>query len=289
MHDFTAWWQHLPSQMNPVIFSVGSIAIRWYGTMYIIAFAIVWLLSRYRIADEKLPFDKAFPGDALTWAMGGVLIGGRVGYILFYGFDWFLQDPIGTLLPIHLGSGTCAFSGISGMSFHGGLIGVGIALWIFSRKHKVDFLKTVDLFIPAMPLGYTFGRLGNFINGELYGRVTTSAIGMYFPDAPTVALRHPSQLYEAFFEGIVLFIILWSIRKKAPWTGFLSGLYLIGYGTVRFFIEFFREPDAQLGFVFFNFSMGQVLCFLMIAAGVGIVLLSKQMAEKAKTAGGVKK
>ncbi|AOS83661.1 prolipoprotein diacylglyceryl transferase [Chlorobaculum limnaeum] len=289
MYDFTAWWQHLPSQMNPVIFSVGSIAIRWYGTMYIVAFAIVYLLSRYRIANEKLPFDKTFPGDALTWAMGGVLIGGRLGYILFYGFEWFLLDPIGTLLPFNFGSGACAFSGISGMSFHGGLIGVAIAMWLFARKQQVDFLKTVDLFIPALPLGYTFGRLGNFINGELYGRVTTSAIGMYFPDAPTVELRHPSQLYEAFFEGIVLFVILWSIRKKAPWPGFLSGLYLIGYGTVRFFIEFFREPDAQLGFVFLNFSMGQVLCFIMIAVGVGIVLLSKQRAAKAGIAGGGKR
>ncbi|ACF11415.1 prolipoprotein diacylglyceryl transferase [Chlorobaculum parvum NCIB 8327] len=281
MHDFITWWQHLPYDMNPIIFSVGPVAIRWYGTMYIIAFAIVWLLSKYRIATEKLPFDKSFPGDALTWAMGGVLIGGRLGYILFYGFEWFLQDPIGTLLPFNFGNGTCAFAGITGMSFHGGLIGVALALWLFTRKHKVDFLKTVDLFIPALPLGYTFGRLGNFINGELYGRVTTSAIGMYFPAAPTVALRHPSQLYEAFFEGIVLFIILWSIRKKAPWPGFLSGLYLIGYGTVRFFIEFYREPDAQLGFVFLNFSMGQVLCFLMIAAGIGILVWSKRRAAGA--------
>jgi len=289
MHDFITWWQHLPYDMNPIIFSVGPVAIRWYGTMYIIAFAIVWLLSKYRIATEKLPFDKSFPGDALTWAMGGVLIGGRLGYILFYGFEWFLQDPIGTLLPLNFGNGTCAFAGITGMSFHGGLIGVALALFLFTRKHKVDFLKTVDLFIPALPLGYTFGRLGNFINGELYGRVTTSAIGMYFPDAPTVALRHPSQLYEAFFEGIVLFIILWSIRKKAPWPGFLSGLYLIGYGTVRFFIEFFREPDAQLGFVFLNFSMGQVLCFLMIAAGVGVLLWSKPRAAKAGAAGGGKR
>lgn len=289
MHDFITWWQHLPYDMNPIIFSVGPVAIRWYGTMYIIAFAIVWLLSKYRIATEKLPFDKSFPGDALTWAMGGVLIGGRLGYILFYGFEWFLQDPIGTLLPLNFGNGTCAFAGITGMSFHGGLIGVALALWLFTRKHKVDFLKTVDLFIPALPLGYTFGRLGNFINGELYGRVTTSAIGMYFPAAPTVALRHPSQLYEAFFEGIVLFVILWSIRKKAPWPGFLSGLYLIGYGTVRFFIEFYREPDAQLGFVFLNFSMGQVLCFLMIAAGIGILVWSKQRAAKAGVAGGGKR
>ncbi len=289
MHDFTSWWQHLPSLMNPVIFSVGSIAIRWYGTMYIVAFAIVYLLSKYRINDEKLPFGKTFPGDALTWAMGGVLIGGRVGYILFYGFEWFLRDPIGTLIPINFSSGACAFSGISGMSFHGGLIGVALAMWLFARKQRVNFIKTVDLFIPALPLGYTFGRLGNFINGELYGRVTTSAIGMFFPDAPTVELRHPSQLYEAFFEGIVLFVILWTIRKKAPWPGFLSGLYLIGYGTVRFFIEFFREPDAHLGFVFLNFSMGQVLCFIMIAAGVGIVLWSKPQEEKAGITGGGKK
>lgn len=289
MHDFTTWWQHLPSQMNPVIFSVGGVAIRWYGTMYIIAFAIVWLLSRYRIATEKLPFDKTFPGDALTWVMAGVLIGGRLGYIFFYGFDWFLQDPVGTLLPIRFGSGTCAFSGISGMSYHGGVIGVIIAMWLFTRKHKADFFRSFDLFIPALPLGYTFGRLGNFINGELYGRVTTSPVGMYFPDAPEIALRHPSQLYEAFFEGIVLFIILWSIRKKAPWPGFLSGLYLIGYGTVRFFIEFFREPDAQLGFVFLNFSMGQVLCFIMIAAGIGILAVSKQMSTRTGIAAGGKK
>jgi len=284
MHDFTSWWQHLPYEMNPVIFSVGGFAIRWYGTMYIIAFAIVYLLSRYRIATEKLPFDKEFPGDALTWAMGGVLIGGRLGYILFYGFDQFLRDPVGILIPINF-SGTCAFAGITGMSFHGGLIGVALALWLFSRKHKVDFLRTVDLFIPALPLGYTFGRLGNFINGELYGRVTTSAIGMYFPNAPTFALRHPSQLYEAFFEGIVLFVILWTIRKKAPWPGYLSGLYLIGYGTVRFFIEFYREPDAHLGFVLMGLSMGQVLCFLMIAAGIGILAWSKKSTAKALTGG----
>lgn len=278
MHDFTSWWQHLPYDMDPVIFSVGGLAIRWYGTMYIIAFAIVWLLSRYRIATEKLPFTKGFPGDALTWAMGGVLIGGRLGYILFYGFEWFLQDPVGTLLPINFDNGTCVFTGITGMSFHGGLIGVAIALWLFTRKQKVDFLQTVDLFIPAMPLGYTFGRLGNFINGELYGRVTTSAIGMYFPNAPTVTRRHPSQLYEAFFEGIVLFAILWTIRKKAPWPGYLCGLYIIGYGTVRFFIEFFREPDAHLGFVLIGLSMGQVLCFLMIVVGVAILLWSKRRA-----------
>lgn len=276
MNDFLAWWQHLPSSMQPVIFSVGGVSIRWYGTMYIIAFSIVYLLSRYRIETEKLPFDKAYPGDVLTWAMAGVLLGGRIGYILFYGFQGFLADPVGTLLPIGTApGGGCSFSGISGMSYHGGLIGAMVAVAVCCRKHGRGFLETFDLFIPAVPLGYTFGRLGNFINGELYGRVTDSAIGMYFPMAPGASLRHPSQLYEAFFEGIVLFAILWLVRKKSPYSGFLSGLYLAGYGFVRFFIEFFREPDAQLGFVFFSFSMGQVLCFLMMAAGAAVVIASK--------------
>ena len=282
MTDFFAWWQQLPSSMNPVIFSLGGIAIRWYGMMYIVAFAIVYLLSRYRIATEKLPFDKEFPGDALTWAMAGVLLGGRIGYIIFYGFSDFLANPIGSIIPLATSNGACRFSGISGMSYHGALIGVVIAIALFTRKSGKGFLETFDLFIPALPLGYTFGRLGNFINGELYGRVTTSMIGMHFPAAPGNELRYPSQLFEAFFEGIMLFVLLWSLRKRAPYTGFLSGLYLLGYGLVRFCIEFFREPDAQLGFVFLSFSMGQVLCFLMMAAGTAIILASRPSSARKK-------
>ncbi len=280
MNDFVAWWQHLPSQMNPVIFTVGGVAIRWYGTMYIIAFGIVYLLSQYRISNEKLPFDRSFPGDALTWVMAGVLLGGRIGYILFYGFHDFLANPLGSLIPIGSANGGCSFSGISGMSYHGGLIGVVIAMTLFTRKSGKKLLDSFDLFIPALPLGYTFGRLGNFINGELYGRITDAAIGMHFPLAPGTALRHPSQLYEAFFEGVVLFVILWSIRKKAPYPGFLSGLYVFGYGFVRFCIEFFREPDAQLGFVLLHFSMGQVLCFLMMGIGLAILLLNRPSAKR---------
>jgi len=154
------------------------------------------------------------------------------------------------------------------MSYHGGLIGVIFAAWYYVRKEKLDWWNVVDLYIPAIPLGYTFGRLGNFINGELYGRLTTSPIGMYFPMAPAGELRHPSQLYEAFFEGIFLFAILWSIRKIKLPKGAMLALYLIGYGVVRFFIEYFREPDAHIGFVFLSFSMGQILCSLMIAGGI---------------------
>ncbi|MEI6758421.1 MAG: prolipoprotein diacylglyceryl transferase [Chlorobium sp.] len=283
MHNFLLWWQNLPSQMNPVIFSVGGFAIRWYGTMYIIAFAIFYLLTTWRIKKEKLPFEPDFVGDALTWVMAGVVLGGRIGYILFYGMGSFLKDPLGTLIPWSSTSGGCSFSGISGMSYHGGVIGVVLAVWLFTRSRKKGFFETFDLFIPSIPLGYTFGRLGNFINGELYGRVTNASIGMYFPFAPTHELRHPSQLYEAFFEGIVLFCILWLIRRKSPFTGSLSALYLFGYGFVRFFIEYFREPDAQLGFVLLNFSMGQVLCFIMMLAGVVMFIATKPASVSART------
>ncbi len=275
MNDFLFWWQHLPSQMNPVIFSVGTFALRWYGMMYVVAFGIVYLLTVYRIKSEKLPFEPALVGDVLTWAMVGVVLGGRLGYILFYGTNFLLSDPLGTLSPWSFTPGGCRFSGISGMSYHGGVIGVIVALFAFTRSRKKLFFETFDLFIPAIPLGYTFGRIGNFINGELYGRVTESAIGMYFPLAPTHQLRHPSQLYEAFFEGIFLFVVLWLLRWRENNTGSLSALYLFGYGFVRFFIEFFREPDAQLGFVLLNFSMGQVLCFLMMIGGIGIFFATR--------------
>jgi phosphatidylglycerol---prolipoprotein diacylglyceryl transferase len=279
MNNFLLWWQNLPSSMNPVIVTIGGFPLRWYGMMYIVAFTVAYLLTRYRLKSEKLPFDKTFVGDALTWAMVGVVLGGRIGYILFYGMHEFLQDPFGTLIPWVSSSGGCRFAGITGMSYHGGILGTIIALFAFSRSRKRGFFETVDLFIPSIPLGYTFGRLGNFINGELYGRVTTSLAGMYFPMAPTHELRHPSQLYEAFFEGIVLFLILWLIRKKSPFAGFLSAIYLFTYGFFRFFIEFFREPDAQLGFVFLNFSMGQVLCFLMMISAIAVFLVSRRLSS----------
>ncbi|GBE05669.1 prolipoprotein diacylglyceryl transferase [bacterium BMS3Abin10] len=163
------------------------------------------------------------------------------------------------------------------MSYHGGLIAVIIATMIFCKKNKISFWRFTDLLISAIPLGYMFGRIGNFLNGELYGRVTTAAWGMYFPLDATGRLRHPSQLYEAFFEGIFLFAILWNLRKRSAFNGYLSSLYLIGYGLVRFFIEFVREPDVQLGFVLGPLSMGQVLCFFMILAGMAIFLVKRNI------------
>ena len=197
----------------------------------------------------------------------GLFIGARLGYVVFYDFSYYLKHPLEIVIPFSFSNGI-TFVGISGISYHGGLIGAVFAGWLYVHKIQLNPWEVIDLCFPAAPLGYTFGRLGNFINGELYGRVTAAKIGMYFPLSPTKELRHPSQLYEAFFEGIVLFIVLWRVRKIKLPKGAMIALYLFGYGLVRFFIEFFREPDAHLGFVLLSFSMGQVLCALMIASGV---------------------
>ncbi len=254
--------------MSPVIFQIGWFKLQYYGLMYIAAFATTFFLVLYRLKHEKR-FDISTDQvkDAITYLILGLIIGARLGYVLFYNLPHYLNHPLEIILPFSFANGI-TFTGISGMSYHGGLIGATLAGWLYVRRTKIDWWDGVDLFVPAIPLGYTFGRLGNFFNGELYGRVTTSSIGMYFPLAPTRQLRHPSQLYEAAFEGLFLFVVLWSIRRVKMPKGAMLAIYLIGYGTVRFVIEFFRQPDVQLGFVVGPFSMGQVLCFLMIAAGM---------------------
>ncbi len=267
MSSFWEWWQHLPSQISPVIFSVGGFELRWYGTMYIIAFALTYVMVRLQIRRGEYDYSDEVIESFFMWAILGVLIGGRIGYVIFYNLGYYLQHPLEAILPFSFGNGV-QFTGIAGMSYHGGVIGVLFAFVYVSKKYHLNFFRLTDLVVPVIPLGYTFGRLGNFINGELYGRVTEVPWGMYFPAAPTNQLRHPSQLYEAFFEGIFLFIILWSIRKKSPFPGFLSGLYLIGYGVVRFFIEFYRMPDDHLGTVLGVLTMGQILCLAMITGGL---------------------
>jgi phosphatidylglycerol---prolipoprotein diacylglyceryl transferase len=270
-------WQHLPAQISPTIFSFGSFQLRYYSMMYLVAFAVVYFLTLYRIKNEGYEYTAETIQDYLVWAMLGVIIGGRFGYALFYNFGYYFHHPLEIILPFDFSHGF-KFVGISGMSYHGGLIGVVIVFILFCRKHKFNPWHFGDLFCPAIPLGYTFGRIGNFINGELFGRVTTVPWGMYFPLDSTRSLRHPSQLYEALFEGIVLFILLWLIRKKKMFDGFLVGIYICGYGFVRFFIEFFREPDYQLGLVLGFMSMGQVLCLLMMAAGIIILIWRKNAA-----------
>ncbi len=268
MYDFQTWWQHLPQNISPVIFEIGWFKLQYYGLMYIVAFGITFFLVLHRLKYEKrFEFTTDQIKDITTYLIIGLIVGARLGYVLFYNFSYYIHHPLEIILPFSFSNGI-TFTGISGMSYHGGLIGATIAAWVYFHKAKLNWWSGVDLFVPVVPLGYTFGRLGNFINGELFGRVTTSSIGMYFPLAPAGELRHPSQLYEAFFEGIFLFLILWNIRKIKIPTGAMLALYLIGYGMVRFFIEYFREPDSHLGFVLLSFSMGQILCLLMIAAGI---------------------
>jgi phosphatidylglycerol:prolipoprotein diacylglycerol transferase len=280
MSVFWDWWQQLPQHMSPVIFEIGWFRLQYYGLMYIVAFVFTYFLVLYRIKhEERFEFSKNQVNDITTYAILGLIIGARLGYVLFYNLAYYLRHPLEIFLPFSFSDGF-AFTGISGMSYHGGLIGVLIAVLWYVRKAGLNYWDVMDLYVPVVPLGYTFGRLGNFINGELFGRTTTSPIGMYFPQAPDKALRHPSQLYEAFFEGIFLFIILWSIRKIRVPKGAMLALYIIGYGTVRFFIEFFREPDAHLGFIFLSFSMGQILCTIMIAAGIGLYLYLRQKEQR---------
>ena len=269
--DFIVWWQTLPSKMDPILLSIGSFSIYWYSTMYLVAFGIVYLLCRSKINNKeytKLTLPEF--EDLLSWCFIALIIGARLGYVLFYNFEYYIDNPLEILLPFSIKNGVWKFTGIAGMSYHGGVIGVLIAIWMYARKKVLHLYTVADFLTPAIPLGYFFGRIGNFINGELYGRVTEASIGMYFPNAGDYQLRHPSQLYEAFFEGIVLYFLIKSLRTRFTFLGFNSGLYVFGYAFFRFFIEYVREPDNHLGFILLNLSMGQLLCIAMMFGGVVI-------------------
>ncbi|MBI5409818.1 MAG: prolipoprotein diacylglyceryl transferase [Nitrospirae bacterium] len=267
--QFINFWQQIPEHIKPYIFQLGQFQLRYYGLMYIIAFAVLYLLSFHRLKHEDFPYSRTDVENYLVWAMLGLLLGARLGYVFFYNCSYYMSNPLEIIMPFSF-SGGFHFTGLAGMSYHGGLIGVILVSVVFCKRHKINIWQFGDFLIPSIPIGYTFGRLGNFINGELYGRPTTVPWGMYFPLDETRQLRHPSQLYEALFEGVFLFVVLWSIRKKKCFDGFFLSLYLIGYGAVRFFIEFFREPDAQLGTFFGFITMGQILCLGMMLTGFGI-------------------
>jgi len=274
------FWQHLPSLISPVIFSIGGFSLRWYGVSYLFAALTVYFLARYRLQTEKFSIKPVQLLDFLGYVFVGVLVFGRLGYIVFYDFPSFLADPLFTLLPV---DADLSFTGFSGMSYHGGLIGAVLTGLMYCKRGPVSPGEMADLIVPAFPLGYMFGRLGNFMNGELYGRVAHVPWGMYFPHDPAGLLRHPSQLYEAFGEGTLLFLILWLIRGKVrPYEGIMLPLYLIGYGVIRFFIEFYRQPDLHLGTVLGPFTMGQVLCLAMIFAGTlwSVLILKNRHSER---------
>ena len=268
--------------MDPVLLSIGPFSIYWYSTMYLVAFGVVYLICSRQIKNGKFKLINLNQfEDLLTWCFIGLLIGARLGYVIFYNFDYYLSHPLEILLPVAYRDGSWVFTGIAGMSYHGGVIGVLTAIWLFSRKVNLHLFVLADFLTAAIPLGYFFGRIGNFINGELYGRSTDSFIGMHFPNAPGQFLRHPSQLYEAFFEGIVLYYVIKMFNNKN--LGFNSGMYVFGYAFFRFFIEFFRQPDAHLGFILFELSMGQILCIVMMLSGMYIWYVGKKDSLKTQT------
>ncbi|MDR1931856.1 MAG: prolipoprotein diacylglyceryl transferase [Spirochaetales bacterium] len=308
-----------PSWLSPEI--IPGLPFRWYGLMYLVAFGIAYLLFNYQVKERKLELSKDLTTSLFFWGIIGLLLGARILSALVYNYDVnepnkYLLNPLLIFWPF---DENFRFVGLQGMSYHGGLIGGTLAIFIYCRRKGLCFLEMADIAVTSVPLGYTFGRLGNFINGELYGRVTASGWGIIFPYAEKLSLRlawvretalqaglplpagsagsdgminlprHPSQLYEAFFEGIVLWLILWFVlRGKARFKGFMTGAYIIGYGLVRFFIEYFRQPDKTLGFPIqlysgdnpiqllvspWNFTTGQIFCLLMILAGAALLYI----------------
>ena len=249
-------------EIDPVLIQIGPLAIRWYALAYVAGILLGWGYINRLISLYQHSVTKKYVEDFVNWAIFGILIGGRLGYVVFYKAGYYLFNPLEALMIWH-----------GGMSFHGGMIGVVVAAYLFAKSRGIKFFHLQDLIAAAAPIGLFFGRLANFVNGELYGRITLGPMGMIFPNTEGLP-RHPSQLYEAALEGLVLFVVLYALirfRNALKTPGVLSASFLIGYGASRFIVEFFREPDAHLGFVFGAFSMGQLLSLPMIALGVYVL------------------
>jgi phosphatidylglycerol:prolipoprotein diacylglycerol transferase len=243
-------------QFDPIAIHLGSFGIHWYGLMYLIGFLAFLGLGKWQIKYRTWHgWTDAMLDDALFFGALGVILGGRLGYVVFYQFAYFIDHPL-EILAVWQG----------GMSFHGGFLGVLVGMWIFARKYQLKWLGIMDFVAPLVPLGLGAGRMGNFINGELWGRVTTANYGMVFPQVDNL-VRHPSQLYEFVLEGIVLFLALWIYSAKRRATGAISALFLIGYGSFRFIAEYTREPDDYLGLLSMGLSMGQWLSWPMVVLG----------------------
>jgi phosphatidylglycerol---prolipoprotein diacylglyceryl transferase len=250
----------LAPNIDPVAIHLGPLKVHWYGLMYVLGFVVLWFFAtrRARRPDSGWTGDQV--GDLVFYGALGVILGGRLGYMLFYNFSHYLSHPLDALKVWQ-----------GGMSFHGGLIGVLLAAWYFGRRNGKSFFAVTDYIAPWVPIGLGLGRIGNFINHELWGKVSDVPWAMVFRDGGPLP-RHPSQLYQVALEGVALFVLLWGFARKPRPTASVSGLFLAGYGTFRFVVEFVREPDPQLGYLAFGWlTMGQVLSLPMVLAGIGLM------------------
>lgn len=246
--------------IDPIAFTLGPLTVHWYGIMYLIGFCAAWWLGLRRANQASNSWQAEHIGDLIFYGALGVILGGRLGYILFYDLSSYLADPL-AILMIWQG----------GMSFHGGLLGVLVAMWLYGRKTQRTFFEVTDFLAPLVPIGLGAGRIGNFINGELWGRVSDAPWAM--APAAGMAPRHPSQLYEAILEGLVLFLILWLYSAKPRPTMAVSGMFVTFYGVFRFSVEFVREPDVHIGYLAFGWlTMGQALSLPMMFGGLGLVM-----------------
>lgn len=241
--------------IDPVFLRLGPLQFRWYGLMYLLGLAAAYVLIKRRAADCKIALSQEQLYDLIVYSAVGVFVGGRLGYTLFYNFSYYVQNPL-KLIAVWEG----------GMSFHGGLLGTILALILFAKRRGFPIMTIADLITPSVPVGLGLGRIGNFINGELFGRPTDVDWCMVFPGAGPEC-RHPSQLYEAGLEGVVLFVLLWVVGRQPRPPGTVFWTFITAYGLCRIVVEFFREPDVHLGFIFGPFSMGQLLSFPMILIG----------------------
>ena len=250
-------------QIDPVAFSLGPFQVHWYGLMYLFAFLTGWGLMHRRAAQpawKGLGWNGQKVNDLISWTMLGVIVGARFGYVLFYDLSEFLQDPVEIIRIWH-----------GGMSFHGGLLGIVGCIWWWSRQQHFRFFDVIDFIVPMVPPGLFFGRIGNFINSELWGGITACPLGMVFPNGGPLP-RHPSQLYEATLEGICLFVILWLFSQKIRPTGRVAGMFATCYAVFRMAVEFVRQPDQQLGYLAFGWvTMGQVLCVPLLLVGIWLL------------------
>lgn len=250
----------LHHNISPVAFSIGNIEMHWYGLMYLLGFAVGWGIARWRAARPNSGWTGADVDDLLTQVMLGVIIGGRLGYVCFYDPQAYLADPIEIIKLWH-----------GGMSFHGGLLGALAAFWLFARNHSKTFWQVSDFVAPLVPQAIMWGRIGNFINGELWGKTTSLPWGVVFRGAGDLP-RHPTQLYEALLEGLALFIALWIYSGKPRKPGAVSGFFAAGYAIARILVEFVRLPDAHIGYLAFGWlTMGQLLCLPVLAIGIWLL------------------